>query len=130
MLPRGGVASLISSSEGHQDVQGKAFCFLPLPFKTGLPVHVNGHFALNHEDRRSLWRDDKGTYRSNWNEALLQQVVAPCYVTLLDEVRQLISLPRNDDGKTFVSGDRDDGERVIANYFKYFPSFDVGEKYW
>ena len=72
LLPRGGVASLISSSDHHRKVSGKAFCFLPLPFKTGLPVHVNGHFALDHEARRSLWRDDKGSdYRGNWNDALL-----------------------------------------------------------
>jgi hypothetical protein len=48
--------------------QGQAFCFLPLPLETGLPVHVNGHFSLDHEARRNLWTDDKEGYRSAWNK--------------------------------------------------------------
>ena len=38
----------------------QVFCFLPLPIHTKLPVHINGHFALDHEARRGLWRDDDG----------------------------------------------------------------------
>ena len=52
----------------------KAFCFLPLPIETGLPVHVNGHFALDHEARRNLWSDDGGGYRTDWNTLLLNEV--------------------------------------------------------
>ena len=33
---------------------GNAFCFLPLPVDTGLPVHVNGFFELS-SNRRDIW---------------------------------------------------------------------------
>lgn len=34
--------------------EGLAFCFLPLPLITGLPVHVNGYFELS-QNRRDIW---------------------------------------------------------------------------
>ena len=55
LSPRGGVAALVSSSSSTQQ-QYVAYCFLPLPVTTSLPVHVNGHFALDHS-RRGLWED-------------------------------------------------------------------------
>ena len=72
MLPRGGVAFLLESNRERSTMQrkSKAYCFLPLPFETNLPVHINGHFALDHEARRNLWRDEVGGYRSDWNNAL------------------------------------------------------------
>jgi hypothetical protein len=36
------------------DHSGRAFCFLPLPVRTGLPVHVNGYFELS-SNRRDVW---------------------------------------------------------------------------
>lgn len=36
--------------------QGRAFCFLPLPTATGLPVHINGFFEMA-SDRRALWQN-------------------------------------------------------------------------
>ena len=33
---------------------GRAFCFLPLPVLTGLPVHINGYFELS-SNRRDIW---------------------------------------------------------------------------
>jgi sacsin len=35
-------------------LQGRAFCFLPLPATTGLPVHVNAFFELS-SNRRDIW---------------------------------------------------------------------------
>ena len=70
MLPCGGVAYRLNSSSSAVKPDGKAYCFLPLPFQTDLPVHINGHFALDHEARRNLWRDKAGGYRSDWNNAL------------------------------------------------------------
>ncbi|KAJ7380178.1 hypothetical protein OS493_010889 [Desmophyllum pertusum] len=91
MLPRGGVACLLEKKNPKDPVQRpkKAYCFLPLPFETNLPVHINGHFALDHEARRNLWIDEvgHGGYRSDWNSALLSDVVASCYLTMLVEVR-------------------------------------------
>lgn len=71
----GGVAlSLIEHSDGSYGVDsgliGAVFCYLPLPILTGLPVHINGAFALA-SSRRSLatqTADDKDTTKSTWNE--------------------------------------------------------------
>ncbi|XP_068720137.1 sacsin-like [Montipora capricornis] len=100
MLPRGGVACLLESTTVPKRAK-KAYCFLPLPLRTKLPVHVNGHFALDHETRRNLWRNEVPGFRSDWNNALLQDVIASCYLTLLDEVRGLIQLPVNEGSASF-----------------------------
>ena len=96
MLPRGGVACLLekNSKQGREGTtKKKAYCFLPLPLETDLPVHVNGHFALDHEDRRDLWKALRSDYRSDWNNTLLRDVIASCYLTLLDDVRNYLHLP-------------------------------------
>jgi len=50
---------------------GKAFCFLPLPVDTQLPVHVNGYFELS-SNRRDIWfgqdMSGDGARRSEWNK--------------------------------------------------------------
>ena len=65
---------------------GRAFCFLPLPVKTGLPVHVNAYFELS-SNRRDIWFGGDmaggGAARSEWNQSLLSKVVAPCYARLV-----------------------------------------------
>lgn len=66
--------------------QGRAFCFLPLPIRTGLAVHVNGYFEIS-SNRRSIWFGDDmdrgGKFRSDWNSLLLKDVVAPTFNELL-----------------------------------------------
>jgi len=65
---------------------GRAFCFLPLPVSTGLPVAVNGYFELS-SNRRDVWHGEDmagaGAARARWNAALLRLVAAPAYVALL-----------------------------------------------
>ena len=51
--PRHGLAVSLSPCKPHT-FRGKAFCFLPLPINTNLPIHVNGQFLLS-KSRRSLW---------------------------------------------------------------------------
>jgi sacsin len=67
-------------------VEGRAFCFLPLPVRTGLPVHVNAYFELS-SNRRDIWfggdMSGGGAARSEWNVALLEDAVAPAYAALL-----------------------------------------------
>lgn len=58
-IPWAGVAARLSTSavassvagEGSKSLppapRGAAYCFLPLPVQTGLPVHVNGYFELS-----------------------------------------------------------------------------------
>ena len=128
MLPRGGVACLLESTgpNEQQEVKKKAYCFLPLPFETDLPVHINGHFALDHEARRNLWRDNVGDYRTDWNNALLRDVIASCYLTLLDEVRSFLQLPTvHDRAESFLNCCRSTIVRKLTAYEELFPKYPI-----
>ena len=85
LTPWAGVAALTSAG---QTLNGQAYCFLPLPAFTGLPVHVNGFFELSN-NRRDIWYGSDmagdGKLRSDWNVALLSDVVAPAYAQLLQD---------------------------------------------
>ncbi|XP_028766970.1 sacsin [Neltuma alba] len=81
---------VVSSPTHAWDVfEGHAFCFLPLPISTGLPVHVNAYFELS-SNRRDIWFGSDmaggGRKRSEWNIYLLDDVVAPAYGRLLEKV--------------------------------------------
>ena len=132
MLPRGGVACILEkNSKEHEERGKKAYCFLPLPFETDLPVHINAHFALDHEARRNLWRDEGGGYRSDWNNALLGDVVASCYLTLLTEVRAFLKLPVSKDGKpcTLTCSEGEVLQSIKA-YESIFPLKPLSDPYW
>ena len=134
MLPRGGVAYLLEKKSNQRKSganQKKAYCFLPLPLETNLPVHVNGHFALDHEARRNLWKDETTDYRSDWNNALLTDVIASCYLTLLDEAKSHIHLPvEHNVEQVMLNGSKDALVRKIQEYEKLFPLFLSGDTYW
>ncbi|KAI1241977.1 hypothetical protein IHE44_0005487 [Lamprotornis superbus] len=60
--------------------------------ETGLPFHVNGHFALDSA-RRNLWRDDNGVgVRSDWNSSLMTALIAPAYVELLIQLKKRLDI--------------------------------------
>lgn len=84
LVPWAGCAARI----GGAPVDGQAFCFLPLPIYTGLPVHLNGYFELS-SNRRDIWRGEDmvgdGRMRAEWNMALLKDAIAPLYARLLSE---------------------------------------------
>ncbi|RMB95544.1 hypothetical protein DUI87_27654 [Hirundo rustica rustica] len=77
-LPYGAVAARL---EPLNQVTGRAFCTLPLPLITGLPVHINANFSVDAA-RRSL-RSDKGCTEATWNDFLLQRLVVPLYCDFL-----------------------------------------------
>ncbi|XP_068602456.1 sacsin [Brachionichthys hirsutus] len=87
-LPRAAVAARMSSkslypeTSSRKNAIGEAFCSLPLPGKTGLPVHINANFEVD-SSRRGLWKEDGQSLKSNWNESLKQNVIAPLYADLL-----------------------------------------------
>lgn len=64
---------------------GGAFCSLPLPGKTGLPVHVNANFEVD-SSRRGLWKEDGQSPKSAWNELLKEEVIAFLYADLLQYI--------------------------------------------
>ncbi|KAL9966875.1 hypothetical protein ACROYT_G025012 [Oculina patagonica] len=102
-LPLVGVAMALPDSPGNQtpDIQGHVFCFLPLPVQktslTGLPVHVNGFFALN-QNRRYIktpnaeqedLAEKEGRQLTDksllWNQCLLEEAIPRAYATMLRE---------------------------------------------
>ncbi|XP_067026066.1 sacsin-like isoform X2 [Acropora muricata] len=90
LLPRVGVAARISHTRARTTQIYKAFCFLPLPLKTGLPVHVNGHFCLDSA-RRNLWCDEKDEgFRSQWNNFMKKKILPEAYISLLLEARGFV----------------------------------------
>ncbi|XP_057477891.1 uncharacterized protein LOC130765480 [Actinidia eriantha] len=78
-----------TSIQDRKNFEGRAFCFLPLPINTGLPVHVNSYFELS-SNRRDIWFGNDmaggGKKRSDWNVYLLEHVLAPAYGHLLEKV--------------------------------------------
>lgn len=77
---------------------GRAFCFLPLPVRTGMAVQVNGYFEVS-SNRRGIWygadMDRSGRIRSLWNRLLLEDVVAPTFTQLLLGVQKLLGLTKS-----------------------------------
>ncbi|WAR11117.1 SACS-like protein [Mya arenaria] len=69
------------STEAH-----KAFCFLPLPIRTGLPFHVNGHFSTDR-GRRMLINSGVG---ESWNKYLLSGLLPEALCTSLLEVQSIL----------------------------------------
>ena len=101
-LPSVGVAMPLPTGPKLQtpDVQGHVFCSLPLPVQktslTGLPVHVNGFFALsqnrryikspNAEQEDQLKTGGRLTDKSLlWNKCLLEEAVPRAYATMILE---------------------------------------------
>ena len=88
------VDSAIDVSPADEDfptLQGQAFCFLPLPVKTKLPVHINAYFELS-SNRRDIWRADDtvgdSRVRGMWNDSLLREVISPLYAVLIEKIKR------------------------------------------
>ena len=93
LFPRGGIAALVSSTKPSTDrvqSQNVAYCLLPLPVPTSLPVLVNGHFALC-SSRRAIWLDTEPNRElTKWNDMMKSRVLAPGYAALIREARHYI----------------------------------------
>lgn len=78
-------------------VEGRAYCSLPLPVQTGLPVHVNASFALS-SNRRNIFGaaaidgpaearaelTGVGAARARWNAAIVRKLLPRAYGRLLE----------------------------------------------
>ncbi|XP_013395216.1 sacsin-like, partial [Lingula anatina] len=127
LLPRGGVAHLLPPdslpTEKLDLPKGRLFCFLPLPLITNLPVHINGHFALDHEARRNLWMNTENTdVKTEWNNTLIEQTVAPCYTNMLQQTKMIIM-------KEMSGGDETQIRRSLSQYCELFPDIQHQENY-
>ncbi|KAJ7369510.1 hypothetical protein OS493_038429 [Desmophyllum pertusum] len=128
LLPRGGIAAKVSEkSKFHynpsKEPKHKAFCFLPLPLNTGLPVHVNGHFYLDSA-RRNLWRDENEEgFGSKWNRFIMTKVLAQAYVSLMLVARGFLPGLKNEDVACFSKEYHlHEGMRWYHGLFPHFPS--------
>ena len=133
MLPRGGVACLLQrKSVENEPVQKtkKVYCFLPLPIETNLPVHINGHFALDHEARTIFWRNESGGYKRDWNNVLMSDIITSCYLTLLDKVRSFYHLPvTHTSEEVTLSCSKDWLAANVDIFERLFPSMAQGNPY-
>ena len=137
MLPRGGVACRLGKNPNERKesetrtTNGKAYCFLPLPVETELPVHINGHFALEHEARRNLWPVSRDDHLSNWNIAVVTDVITSCYLTLLDNVRGFHHLPLPVSRDHAITTGSTTALIININaYEELFPKVIIGNTYW
>ena len=118
-LPRSttsGIAAPLSLLPSN--TEGQLFCFLPLPVKSDLPVHVNGHFILD-SNRRNLWKStdpDVPDDRSRWN-ANLFKAIASSYANFLANAKDYY-IDSKYKGWTLALN-------ALHNYYKLFPRFSV-----
>eukprot|EP00803_Ostreobium_quekettii_P010692 evm.model.scf_230.1 EVM.evm.TU.scf_230.1 scf_230:55-29919(-) len=105
LIPWVCIAAPMPGNTPSQAFSGQAFCFLPLPNYTGLPVHVNSYFELSN-NRRDLWlgEDMKGSgkLRSEWNTALLEDLLPEAYAKFLGFVATRLG-PREEFFRLFPS---------------------------
>ncbi|XP_018425945.1 PREDICTED: sacsin-like [Nanorana parkeri] len=85
MIPHGAVAAQLDL-----EIEGRAFCTLPLPLETGLPVHVNANFIVDSA-RRGICKEDGDSPKTEWNAFLLSNIVAPLYCSLLESLCKIFA---------------------------------------
>ena len=118
-------AMAASLEHSYEDSSGTLFCFLPLPVKSGVPVHINGSFALD-STRKSLWvsSDPEGIDdKTNWNNRL-HKALASSYATFLVRAREHFLKPSYMRWPEALD--------AVGNYYRLFPTFmsiDVGKKW-
>ncbi|CAG8720559.1 21742_t:CDS:2, partial [Dentiscutata erythropus] len=90
MLLRGGVAASLPSRSTEKALDGRLYCYLPLPQVTHLPVHLNGDWAVS-SDRSTILLDDDSLAemdksKLSWNRNLLLEVLPKIYANFLVDV--------------------------------------------
>ena len=119
IAPKHGLAALLSASK-MSNFKGKAFCFLPLPLNTNLPVHVNGQFILS-SNRRSLWTSNEEDDKRLWNENLVE-AISSSYAHFLVTARQYFVQLR----KKRVSTKQ--LQTSLSSYYQLFPYWELQHK--
>ena len=132
LLPHGGLAALVESNKKVyiESPRYFAYCFLPLPVRTPLPVHINGHFALDN-GRRGLWNDlDSKNPLELWNTMIKKNVLAPGYASLILEAQKYMRFSERegeDKASCFFPG-KESAEAGLSWYHNLFPG--VLDKSW
>ncbi|KAK7882917.1 hypothetical protein WMY93_029091 [Mugilogobius chulae] len=108
LVPCGGVAVLLSEEDNRKWTVktnsvaiGEVFCYLPLRIKTGLPVHINGCFAVT-SNRKEIWKTDT---KGQWNSIFMRHVIVQAYLSALTMLRIMA----------------ENGELLNYNYYAAWP---------
>ena len=94
LVPFAEVAIQVEKKQSHlipKPLKGYAFCFLPLPIKTGLPFHVNGFFDVNH-DRSGITSTDDERFGRDWNESLCKGALTQAFIVALSLLAKEMNL--------------------------------------
>ena len=120
--PKHSLAASLKMESGLGSKSGKLFCFLPLSTESGVPLHVNGSFALSH-DRRGLWVPSHVDDKRRWNDHLFQ-AIASSYADFLVQAREYYIKESYEDCREALND--------VINYYKLFPTFTISEigKIW
>ena len=124
MKPRHGIATPLDTME---TLKGQVYCFLPLPIMSHLPVHINGHFALNTA-RRDLWKHTDPTRANSddprliWNRNLMSAISSSYCKFLLDARRHVM---KQKEYSTY-----DQMREDLAHYYSLFPHLNLLKEVW
>ena len=78
-----------------------------------------------------MWRDEAGGYRSDWNNALLRDVITSCYLTLLDKARGYIQLPVGQDAADqYSTFSKSEITKKLTSYEGLFPRYPFEDSHW
>ena len=97
LLPSGGVAAQLFSVDYNTFLptpakNGTVFCYLPLPIHSGLPVYINGEFAVDSHRRRLQGKleHDQTCYGEEWNNVLMTDSISNAYLCLLEDFKKIL----------------------------------------
>ncbi|XP_069804868.1 sacsin-like [Dendropsophus ebraccatus] len=113
LIPHGSIAACFNES-----VDGRAFCTLPLPLKTGLPVHINANFIVDSA-RRNICTEDGNSPKTAWNMFLLSDITAPLYCYLLDCLCEELT---KDKSRPLHFRNFDSCKKFLDGFFSFFPT--------
>ncbi|XP_067299180.1 sacsin-like [Pseudorasbora parva] len=121
-VPQAALAACWKSSF-NSTFTGRIFCSLPLPGKSGLPVHVNANFEVD-SSRRDLWKEDGDSLKTEWNQSLKVNIISPLYADLL---LRLCSVIKKDTPTALVLLK----PQLDSSCLNYFPCISPGvDKVW
>lgn len=122
------IRNLVDHHKIYPPTAGRAFCFLPLPITTSLPVHINGYFELS-ANRRDIWYGEgmsgEGEIRSNWNYHLLSDAVSLAYMRILLEAIPILGPTPAFFSLFPVEIPREPWNTCILHLYKLIPSFEI-----
>ena len=128
LMPRGSVACLLERRKFEIPCRDyrpcKAFCFLPLPIETGLPVQINAHFSMSYENRHCLPTEGMG---AKWNHLLYKEILAPLYNELLLSLR---NVPPSSSNISNYYKSKDMLHTELSVMQTFFPSFNKDRQEW